>query len=301
MSSNGILRKAFPGRIFSRGFVASAGEARNHPRQSGGARAGGAPVVSARCQARCRRATCQRTDLRRDPAAIRRRLGLHEGAAEFILGPTMVLPSGISFSSDLRVKLPDRFNVAIPFIDRHVAEGRGAKTAIRTRNETVAYGELAERVNRAGNALLARGLKPGDRLLMVVKDCPAFFYLFWCAIKAGIVPVPPNTLLRAPDYAYMFEDSGCRLVVYSSEFAGKIDPALKQVPIEALTADAFLDKMAKPSAQLTPHLASPDDDCFCLYSSGSTGPPKGAAHRHPSMVRTSTPSRPRAPPVPAPP
>ena len=65
---------------------------------------------------------------------------------------------------------------------------------------------------------------------MVVKDCPAFFYLFWGAIKAGIVPVPPNTLLRAPDYAYMIEDSGCRLVVYSAEFAGEIEPALKQSP-----------------------------------------------------------------------
>ena len=59
---------------------------------------------------------------------------------------------------------------------------------------------------------------------MVVKDCPAFFYLFWGAIKAGIVPVPPNTLLRAPDYAYMFEDSGCGLVVYSSEYADEIEP-----------------------------------------------------------------------------
>ena len=145
------------------------------------------------------------------PTAIRRRLGLHEGASEFVAGPTMALPSGISFGSDHKVHLPDRFNVAVPFIDRHVAEGRGAKVAIRTvHGETVTYAELAERVNRAGNALLALGLKPGDRLLMVVKDCPAFFYLFWGAIKAGIVPVPPNTLLRAADYAYMFEDFGLR-------------------------------------------------------------------------------------------
>ena len=110
----------------------------------------------------------------------------------------MKLPDGISFDGNLRVDLPDRFNVAVPFIDRHVGEGRGAKAAIRTAHETVTYAELAERVNRAGNALLALGLKPGERLLMVVKDCPAFFYLFWGAIKAGIVPVPPNTLLRAP-------------------------------------------------------------------------------------------------------
>jgi benzoate-CoA ligase family protein len=226
-------------------------------------------------------------DLRRDPAAIRRRLGLHEGAADFISGSTMALPSGISFNIDRRVKLPYRFNVAVPFIDRHLGEGRGAKTAIRTSTETVTYAELVERVNRAGNALLARGLEPGDRLLMVVKDCPAFFYLFWGAIKAGIVPVPPNTLLRAPDYAYMFDDSGCKLVVYSSEFAGEVEPALKQVPVKALTVDAFLGKMAKASAQLEARLAAPTDDCFWLYSSGSTGRPKGAVHGQRDMVVTS--------------
>jgi benzoate-CoA ligase family protein len=193
----------------------------------------------------------------------------------------------ITFGPDNKVHLPARFNVAVPFIDRHLAEGRGAKVAIRTAHEIVTYGELAERVNRTGNALLALGLKPGDRLLMVVKDCPAFFYLFWGAIKAGVVPVPPNTLLRAPDYAYMFEDSGCRLVVYSGEFAGEIEPALTQFPVPALTVDAFLAEMAKASGDLEPLLAAPTDDCFWLYSSGSTGRPKGAVHAHRDMVVTS--------------
>src|SRR5215467_12279619 len=132
---------------------------------------------------------------------------------------------GIDFGPDLKVRLPDRFNVVVPFIDRHAHEGRGAKAAIRTvHGETVTYAELAERVNQAGNALLALGLRPGDRLLMVVKDCPAFFYLFWGAIKAGIVPAPLNTMLRAADYAYLFEDSGCKLVVYSTEFATEVEP-----------------------------------------------------------------------------
>jgi benzoate-CoA ligase family protein len=195
---------------------------------------------------------------------------------------------GIDFGPDNKVRLPARFNVAVPFIDRHVGEGRGAKAAIRTvHGEIVTYAELAERVNRAGNALLALGLKPGDRVMMVVKDCPAFFYLFWGAIKAGIVPIPPNTLLRAADYAYMFEDSGCRLVVYSTEFAGEIEPALKQFPVKALAVEAFLGEMAKASASLDPRLASPTDDCFWLYSSGSTGRPKGAVHGHRDMVVTS--------------
>ncbi len=194
---------------------------------------------------------------------------------------------GIEFGADLRVRLPSRFNVAVPFIDRHLAEGRGAKAAIRTLHETVTYAELAGRVNRAGNALLARGLEPGDRVLMVVKDCPAFFYLFWGAIKAGIVPVPPNTLLRAGDYAYMFEDSGCRLVVYSTEFAGEIEPALRQVPVDALSVDAFTAEMAKASGDLDARPASPEDDCFWLYSSGSTGRPKGAVHLQRDMVVSS--------------
>ena len=75
------------------------------------------------------------------------------------------------------------------------------------------YGALAERVNRCGNALQSLGLLPGARILMMVKDCPEFFYLFWGAIKAGYVPVPLNTLLRAPDYQFMMEDSKCDLVV----------------------------------------------------------------------------------------
>ncbi len=194
---------------------------------------------------------------------------------------------GIEFGPDLKVRLPARFNVAVPFIDRHLAEARGAKPAIRTLHETVTYAELAERVNRAGNALLAQGLRPGDRLLMVVKDCPAFFYLFWGAIKAGIVAVPPNTLLRAADYAYMFEDSGCRLVVYSSEFAGEVEPAAQEAAVKAMTVDAFMADMAKASDRLAPHLAAPDDDCFWLYSSGSTGRPKGAVHLQRDMVVTS--------------
>jgi benzoate-CoA ligase family protein len=202
----------------------------------------------------------------------------------------MALPSGISFSSTHAVQLPANFNAAVPFIDRHLTEGRGAKAAILTRDETLTYAELAERVNRTGNALLAQGMSPGDRLLMVVKDCPAFFYLFWGAIKAGIVPVPPNTLLRAADYAYMIGDSGCRLVVYSSEFAAEVEPALKQLgdpAPQAITVDAFSAAMAKASPTLEARLAHPEDDCFWLYSSGSTGRPKGAVHAQRDMVVTS--------------
>ena len=85
------------------------------------------------------------------------------------------------------------FNVAVPFIDRHLDEGRSAKVAIRAGDQAVTYGELAERVNQCGNALLSLGVKPGERALMVVKDCPEFIYAFFGAIKAGVIPVHINT------------------------------------------------------------------------------------------------------------
>ena len=130
--------------------------------------------------------------------------------------------------TDSSIRFAPRFNVAVPFIDRHPAEGRAQKTAIRTVHGDVSYGQLAEQVNRCGNALRSMGLGAGERLLMIVKDCPEFFFLFWGAIKAGIVPVPVNTLLRATDYQYMIDDSECTLVAYSAEYAQTVEPALAE-------------------------------------------------------------------------
>src|ERR1035437_4820899 len=86
------------------------------------------------------------------------------------------------------------FNVAVPFIDRHVAEGRGEHIALRNAAGEISYAQLARNVARCGNALKSLGIGRGERLLMVVRDTPEFFYVFWGAIKAGIVPVSVNTL-----------------------------------------------------------------------------------------------------------
>src|SRR5512146_968169 len=95
-------------------------------------------------------------------------------------------------SARLELGLGPEFNAAVPFIDRHLTEGRAAKVAIRTAQGEITYRQLHANVNRCGNALLSLGISAGNRVLMVVKDCPEFFYLFWGAIKAGIVPVPLN-------------------------------------------------------------------------------------------------------------
>ncbi|CAN0488709.1 unnamed protein product, partial [Laminaria digitata] len=196
--------------------------------------------------------------------------------------------------SPAKLTFANSFNVAVPFIDRHVTEGRGDKVAIRTTDGDTTYAELLEGVNRAGNVLISLGLKPGDRVLMVVKDAPTFPFLFWGAIKAGFVPVPVNTLLHAKDYQYMAIDSDAACVVWSPEFESGIRAALDRMAIQPLHqlpteggGKTFESLLANASTALNPFPASADADCFWLYTSGSTGDPKGAVHAHKDMVVTS--------------
>ena len=185
------------------------------------------------------------------------------------------------------------FNVAVAFIDRHLAQGRADKVAIRTLDEDVTYAQLAERVNRVGNVLKSLEIAPAGRILMVVKDCPEFVYLFFGAIKAGRIPAPVNTMLRPEDYRFLIEDSECALLVHGPEFSGVIDGALSEAghrPASVMVttgSGGLRERMAGASAELAPAPATADADCFWLYSSGSTGNPKGVVHAHRDMVTTS--------------
>ena len=198
-------------------------------------------------------------------------------------------------ASPARIEFSEQFNVAVPFIDRHLKEGRGDKVIIQVHGGgQVTYATLAEHVNRAGNALLNLGVKPGNRVLMMVKDAPDFYYIYWGAIKAGILPVPLNTLLRAKDYAYMIENSEAAGVIYSPEFSEEVEPSLEAAPHKPAVVlktegegKTFAMHMATAHADLEPAKVSPEDDAFWLYSSGSTGNPKGVVHAHKDMVVTS--------------
>jgi len=193
-----------------------------------------------------------------------------------------------------RLLFAPRFNVAVPFIDRHVVEGRGAKTAIRTIQGDVSYAQLAANIDRCAVALMRLGLRRGERVLMIVKDCPVFFYLFWGAIKAGIVPVPLNTLLRRSSYTFMIDDAGAAAIVYSPEFAAEVELGITHAvhpPRVVLLTEGRDSSLECLLDQCEPQFkavaATAEDDCFWLYSSGSTGPPKAAVHRHRDMVVTS--------------
>ncbi|HEX9821127.1 MAG TPA: AMP-binding protein, partial [Methylomirabilota bacterium] len=190
--------------------------------------------------------------------------------------------------------LPQEFNVATYFVDRNVAEGRGSRPAFLYEDRVLTYDDVHDLVNRTGNALLDLGVGLEDRVWMLCLDAPEFLGAFWGAIKIGAVPIPTNTLMRTADYVYFLRDSRAQVAVISAPLLAEAGPALAQSPYlrHVLIAGgapgsgqlAWEDRVGRASPRLEPAATSRDDAAFWLYSSGSTGFPKGAVHLHHDMV-----------------
>ena len=196
------------------------------------------------------------------------------------------------------VTLPRDYNAATHFIDRHLKEGRGGKTAFIDDRGSYTYAELASRVNRAGNVLKSLGVGMEQRVLLCLLDTIDFPALFWGAIKIGAVPVPVNTLLTPADYDYMLRDSRAQVLVVSDALAEKFrgirvgQPHLRTVLVAGASTGGlggygnFNAQSAAASDYLEPAATTRDDIGFWLYSSGSTGAPKGAVHLQSDLVQT---------------
>ena len=194
----------------------------------------------------------------------------------------------------MRIDLPREFNVAAHFVDRHMGEGRGGKVAIECGDERVTYDQLFERVNRTGNLLKKLGLRREERVALLLLDTPDFACCFFGAIKIGAVPVPLNTLLKPAEYQYMLNDSRARILIVSESLYPQIQAIgrenlryVETVIIAGNSVDGSpsLQKLtAETSSELEAQLTCKDDPAFWLYSSGSTGFPKGCVHLHHDMV-----------------
>jgi benzoate-CoA ligase family protein len=207
------------------------------------------------------------------------------------------------------VEVPREYNAANHFIDRHVIEGRGNKIAYRDDRGSYSYAQLAERVNRAGNALKGLGVEVEQRVLLCVQDGIDFVALYWGAIKIGAVPVPVNTLLAAADYDFMLRDCRAKVIAVSQpvvdRFAEVIgaQPFLKSIVVTGaeegggpgvineaarghIRVASFSELAAGADITLETAATVADDVAFWLYSSGSTGRPKGVLHVHRSLVQT---------------
>ena len=193
------------------------------------------------------------------------------------------------------IEVPERFNAAAHFLDRHVAEGRGGRTAFRFDGRAVTYGAIALRANRLGNALRSRGVQMEQRVLLALPDRPEFAEAFWGAMKIGAVPVPVSESLPAEELAFLLADSRARAVVASETAAAAILPVRSRCPaLEAVIAVGGRRRAAleyerlleRASPELEPAETSRDDVALWGYTSGSTGRPKAAVHLHHDLVHS---------------
>ena len=183
------------------------------------------------------------------------------------------------------------YNAAVDFVDRNVAEGRGDKTAFIDPSRNLAYAELRDAAARIGPMLARLGIEKENRIAIVLLDTVEFPILFWGAIRAGIVPVLLNTRITVDQYRYLLEDSRSKAVFVSAALLPLIEeaavglPDLKRIvvvgggPASKLRLDTLLAAENEGSA---PACTCADDVAYWLYSSGTTGMPKGVMHVHSS-------------------
>jgi benzoate-CoA ligase len=161
--------------------------------------------------------------------------------------------------------------------------------------DSLTYGQLEDRARRLASALLADGIVPGERVLLLMLDCTDWPVSFLGCLYAGIVPVAVNTLLTVGDYAYMLSHSSARAALVSGALLPTLEAAMAQQAqrMRAIMVSRPQGQLAVPARTLAdciehqqplPRAAAskPSDHAFWLYSSGSTGRPKGTVHAHAS-------------------
>ena len=189
-------------------------------------------------------------------------------------------------------------NAAAYFVDRHAAEGRGDKPVFveadgEQRSPT--YGELAEQSDRMAGFFARHGIRREERVAVLVLDTVDFPVIFWGSLKAGVVPIAINTLLATDVYETILRDSRARALFVSSALLDVVNPLIGKIDTlesvfvvggEGHGHGDFAAELVQSEA--SPMLETSADECaFWLYSSGSTGQPKGVRHVHGSLKYTS--------------
>jgi benzoate-CoA ligase len=192
------------------------------------------------------------------------------------------------------LNLPEEFNAADYFVDRNVREGRGNKVAVLCEDRAFTYGQIRDGVNRFGNALLSIDVRMEERVALLLLDTEVYPQAFFGAIKIGAVPICLNTMNRSKDFEFFLNDSRARVLVVDAALLEQIDPIrsnlrfLKHIIVANGTApsgDLSLSELVSlQSSALETAPTCRDDSCFWLYSSGSTGSPKGTIHLQHDMV-----------------
>ncbi|WP_067341382.1 benzoate-CoA ligase family protein [Stappia indica] len=187
---------------------------------------------------------------------------------------------------------PERMNCAVELIDKNVAEGRGDKLALVSPTERWTYGELAEKVNRIANVLVADfGLQPGNRVLLRFPNTPMMTAVYFAILKAGGVVVATMPLLRAKELAVIVDKAELSLAVCDHRLAEEME--LTRGRTDRLTTILYAGSGDEGSLEQRMEAASPDfaacdtasdDVCLLGFTSGTTGVPKATMHFHRDML-----------------
>ena len=183
------------------------------------------------------------------------------------------------------------------FLDFH-ARDNGAVDCVLQENRTLNYAQMFERVNRLANALVKAGLGVGDRFALLSKNSIEMVMIYLAASRVGAVSVPLNWRLAATEWAYIIDNADAKLIIAESEFCSGIDSVREKLPSVSLAIAVGLQSQdedwidfnawweASPATALRSNICE-DDVLYQMYTSGTTGRPKGAMLTHRSVLSNS--------------
>ncbi|MGW0683731.1 benzoate-CoA ligase family protein [Streptomyces sp. NPDC002754] len=188
--------------------------------------------------------------------------------------------------------MSEPFNACRYLLDRRLHHGDGARPALTGPAGDLTYAELHDRVCRTAGGLRAIGLRPEQRVMLFMADSPDFVTVFLAALRVGAIPVPVSTMLHAGDLAELLRDARTTFLAVGSAYAAVADKAVPDAPeLRGLLAGPDvtftgdlpvhrLRELAEAEPDTGVYATTADSPGFWLYTSGTTGSPKAAMHRH---------------------